>query len=149
MGGDYTRDGFDPRHDFSAVRMQQGRVQLDSDWNEQAAILDRRLRAGSLDAIGPAAVAADTPDAFRIRFRNGALSIGVGRFYVDGLLAENHGDFSDPARNGFDHTLGEEVGVGPTAYTAQPYLAQADTDPLPNTGNAAIAYLDVWQREIT
>ena len=47
MSGDYSRQRFDPRKQFSAVLMQQGRVQLDADWNEQGAILDRRWRLGN------------------------------------------------------------------------------------------------------
>ena len=35
MSGDYTRFTFDPLKRYSGVRMQQGRVQLDSDWNEE------------------------------------------------------------------------------------------------------------------
>ena len=34
--GDFTRDTFNPLKHFSRVLMQQGRVQLDADWNEQA-----------------------------------------------------------------------------------------------------------------
>ena len=38
MKGDYSRDTFDPAKHFTRVLMQQGRVQLDADWNEQAAL---------------------------------------------------------------------------------------------------------------
>ena len=38
MKGDFSRRTFDPQKHFSRVLMQQGRVQLDADWNEQAAI---------------------------------------------------------------------------------------------------------------
>ena len=50
MSGDYSRVRFDPSVDLSGVLMQQGRVQLDSDWNEWVALLDRRLRAESVEA---------------------------------------------------------------------------------------------------
>jgi hypothetical protein len=33
MSGDYSRVRFDPKKHFSGVLMQQGRVQLDADWN--------------------------------------------------------------------------------------------------------------------
>ena len=52
MSGDYSRVRFDPRIDMAGVLMQQGRVQLDSDWNEWVAVLDRRLRAESVDTFG-------------------------------------------------------------------------------------------------
>ena len=34
-GGDLTRSTFRAYRHYSGVRMQQGRVQLDADWNEQ------------------------------------------------------------------------------------------------------------------
>jgi len=53
MKGDFTRDTFDATRHFSRVLMQQGRVQLDADWNEQAAILLHYLQALAADLIGP------------------------------------------------------------------------------------------------
>ena len=47
MTGDYTRFSFDPRKRYSGVLMQQGRVQLDSDWNEEIDILRRRIGRAS------------------------------------------------------------------------------------------------------
>ena len=41
MKADLTRDTFHPLKHYSRVLMQQGRVQLDADMNEQAAILLR------------------------------------------------------------------------------------------------------------
>ncbi|HEX3531938.1 MAG TPA: DUF6519 domain-containing protein, partial [Thermoanaerobaculia bacterium] len=35
MKGDFSRDTFRKRKHYNRVRMQQGRVQLDADWNEQ------------------------------------------------------------------------------------------------------------------
>src|SRR5512146_2219267 len=53
MRGDFTRNTFDPGKHYSRVLMQQGRVQLDADWNEQAAIFTHFLRALARDLIGP------------------------------------------------------------------------------------------------
>ena len=39
MRGDFTRDSFNPAKAYTRVLMQQGRVQLDADWNEQNSIL--------------------------------------------------------------------------------------------------------------
>src|SRR4051794_33349045 len=122
--------------------MQQGRVQLDSDWNELVELLDRRLRAETTDVFGHAAVPRETPDGFRIEASGGALTIGRGRIYVDGLLAENHGAGAPQ----YDAGLGELRGSDPVPYTAQPYLPSPP--PLPETGTH-LAYLDVWQREVT
>lgn len=36
--GDFTRDTFTPEKSYSRVLMQQGRVQVDADWNEQVSV---------------------------------------------------------------------------------------------------------------
>ena len=100
MGADVSRVRFDPLRDFAGVVLQQGRLLLDADFNEYVALLDRRLRAETSDltSFGPdpdhagvAWVPRQTPDAFRVTASGGELTIGRGRMYVDGLLAENHG----------------------------------------------------------
>jgi hypothetical protein len=53
MNGDFSRDTFHPAHRYSRVLMQQGRVLLDADWNEQTSILLHQLRALARDLIGP------------------------------------------------------------------------------------------------
>src|SRR4051812_48263720 len=53
MRGDFTRDTFDPSKHYSRVLMQQGRVQLDADWNEQTSILLHYMRALGRDLFGP------------------------------------------------------------------------------------------------
>ena len=57
--GDFTRDTFNPDHQFSRVLMQQGRVQLDADWNEQVSIMTHYLRNLASDLIGPHGAPAD------------------------------------------------------------------------------------------
>jgi Family of unknown function (DUF6519) len=89
MKADLTRNTFDPRKHFTRVLMQQGRVQLDADWNEQAAILLRYLQALAADLIGPHG----GPTAnlgFRIADSNPAtdFAISPGHYYVDGILCE-------------------------------------------------------------
>src|SRR5260370_35269285 len=91
MSGDYSRKTFDPLRDFSGVLMQQGRVQLDADWNELIGIISRRVRAGTTDIIGRGTLPNETPDGFNIEITAGVLTIGRGRIYVDGLLADTHG----------------------------------------------------------
>jgi len=151
MSGDYSRQRFDPRAHFAGVLMQQGRVQLDADWNELVELLDRRLRAETVDLVsrgadpdiaGVAAVPRQTPDAFRIEAASGKITIGRGRMYVDGLLAENHGAGTDE----FDALLVETRGKNAVPYDSQPYLPHPPA--LPRRG-PHLAYLDVWQREIT
>ena len=93
MSFDISRISFNPWNDYQGVVMQQGRVQLDSDWNEWQAEFLRRIQAGTLDIFGRAAYPASTPAAFKIKISpfGNSLTIGAGRMYVDGLLAENHG----------------------------------------------------------
>jgi Family of unknown function (DUF6519) len=145
MAGDYTRVTFDPYRDHVGVLMQQGRVTLDADWNELVDLVDRRLRAETIDIIGRCVVPKETPDGFAIGLSGGTMTIGRGRAYVHGILAECHG--SDPKV--FDPVLGEERGTGPLDYLDQPYLPNAAAvAPLPTTGTY-LAYLDVWRREVT
>lgn len=50
--GDYSRVLFEPRKHYSTVRMQQGRVLLDSDWNAEMDLLAERLRTETRDTVG-------------------------------------------------------------------------------------------------
>ena len=146
MSGDYSRVRFDPKNDFSGVLMQQGRVQLDADWNELVELLDRRLRAQTADIIGKSTVPKETPDGFRIQIAPGGLTIGRGRIYVDGLLAENHGK----APLEFDAVLAEQRGTLALPYNEQPYFPNVSVvAPAPAGGGPHLVYLDVWQREVT
>jgi hypothetical protein len=151
MGADVSRVRFDSLRDFAGVVLQQGRLLLDGDFNEYVALLDRRLRAETCDltSFGPdpdhagvAWVPRQTPNGFLVTASGGALAIGRGRMYVDGLLAENHG--LEPT--GFDPLLAERAGTADTPYDEQPYWPTPD--PLPG-GGPHLAYLDVWQREVT
>jgi hypothetical protein len=135
--------------DTAGVLMQQGRVLLDQDWNEYVQLQDRRWRAETMDIMGRAVVPADAP-GFELKFIAGKLTIGIGRMYVDGLLAENHGidpADSDPAKRKYDPILGEVIGKLPVPYDGQPYLLSPD--PLPTGADPHAVYLDVWERELT
>ena len=155
MTFDASRFTFHPFKDFFGVVMQQGRVQLDSDWNEWVAELARRLQAGTLDTFGRAVVPRVTPDGFLILATAGALTIGAGRLYVDGLLAENHG--GPPLT--WNTALAELTGTTAVPFFAQPYLPFNPTNQTPPTdvfnrptfpaGVAHLVYADVWQREVT
>jgi hypothetical protein len=146
MSGDYSRKTFDPKRDFSGVLMQQGRVQLDADWNEMIGIISRRLRAETTDIIGRGTVPKETPDGFKIEVAGGKLTIGRGRIYVDGLLAENHGN----APLEFDPVLAEQRGTLAIPYNEQPYFPNvAAVAPVPTEGGPYLVYLDVWPREVT
>ena len=144
MGTDLSRKRFKPDRDFSHVTMQQGRVQLDSDWNEQAEILDRRLRSETVDIVGRCVVPEETPDGFKIEVSGSTLTIGSGRAYVHGLQAENHG--AAPAV--FDPVLAEERGSSPLDVDDQPYIRDGSVT-VPSASGTYLVYLEVWQREVT
>jgi len=147
MGADFSRIRSNPLLDFAGVELKQGGVVLDADFNELVAVLDRRLRAAASDILGRATVSSTTPDAFKIAVAAGTLSIGKGRLYVDGLLAENHGAVSaDPTKKLFDPLMAERIFADPILYTAQPYLPGPPALP---TAGRHLVYLDVWDREVT
>ena len=92
MKADFTRKTFNPAKNYSRVLMQQGRVQLDADFNEQAAIQSDAARQMMADIIGthggppipgfsvaPIPFATNPPD----------FSLNVGRYYVDGIPCNN------------------------------------------------------------
>jgi len=96
MKGDFTRLTFDPAQHFSRVLLQQGRVLLDADFNEQVALSAYALRRLTRDLLGPhAGPAASGLPAFYASAAldanntpTGHLSLNAGRYYVDGLPAE-------------------------------------------------------------
>src|SRR5829696_4497151 len=90
MRGDYTRFTFDPRKRFTSVLLQQGRVQLDSDWNELAAITAHLEQTEAVDVIGVCG-APEAGGGFAVEpldKGNADFRITNGRIYVGGLLCE-------------------------------------------------------------
>jgi len=153
---DKSRVTFNPANDYCGVVMQQGRVQLDSDWNEWLAELTRRIQAGTLDILGRAAYPATTPFAFEITASSpggtNVLTIGPGRMYVDGLLAENHGDAAtaqwDPVLAEMSNTPQPPptTETGAIDYTKQPFMPP--NTKLPAGNGPFLAFLDVWVRPV-
>jgi len=142
MKGDFSYDRFDRSKHFNRVLKQQGRVDLDADANEQAAISQYLLRTLIVDLLGPAGgprdncgfalrdwtaiSAADKQAAAApgLKPAVGDFVMEAGRYYVNGLLAENE--------------------------TAVSYAAQPDwRGPLMEAGKTYLAYLDVWERHIS
>jgi hypothetical protein len=91
MKADLTRDTFHPFKHFDRVLMQQGRVQLDADWNEQAGILLHYVRTLAANLIGPAG-GPEGNLGFGIMplvpLSTADFQIGFGDYYVDGLLCQ-------------------------------------------------------------
>lgn len=93
MKGDFSRWYFDRKDNFAGVLHQQGKVLLDSDWNAQTQIINYWQHTAGQDVIGAevAAVAADTPDAFKVTQAEVIgdrvkLTLSPGRIWADGLL---------------------------------------------------------------
>jgi len=144
MPGDYSRRIFRKNKHYSGVLMQQGRVQLDADWNEQLDLQLYRTETESIDVIGRCGVPRKN-GGFLIGSGPGGqdLTISAGRIYVDGLLCELE---------------------GPSTYITQPYLPNPEltsvttspptSPPGPNRrlnlpNGKYVVYLDAWQQERT
>ncbi len=91
-GGDLTRSTFRAHRHYSGVRMQQGRVQLDADWNEQLDVSAHRDRTEAVDVIGAAGVP-KVGGGFEVSVAPGDddLLLTPGRAWVGGLLCEADG----------------------------------------------------------
>lgn len=64
---DISREAFDPAKHYTSVRMQQGRVLTDDDFNENERINDEDTRRELIDIIGPYG---SPDDGFRIKLEN-------------------------------------------------------------------------------
>lgn len=132
MKGDFSKQSFKPHKHYSSVRMQQGRVQLDADWNEQMDIFDQRLQLGAIDLVGQHG----TPRQ-RAGFKIGVtadgrdLTIGVGRYYVNGWLCDN--SQADASVTSLNYSQQPDYPLANDYKQAGPYLV----------------YLDAWQRHVT
>lgn len=123
--GDFSRVTYQQEKQFSRVLMQQGRVQLDADWNEQVSIFLESIRALTADVIGRHGGTTDT--SFKIVPGEKGFFIQKGRYYVQG--------------------------IGCTNATDQPYDQQANYPLLESEhlepGTMYLVYLDVWERHVT
>ena len=91
MRGDFTRSTFRKMKHYSGVRMQQGRVQLDADWNEQLDILSHLDVSTRIDVIGRTGAPHVNSGFELLDMLNGAqpeFVLAPGHFYVDGVLVE-------------------------------------------------------------
>jgi hypothetical protein len=131
MKGDFSRSTFDPRKHYSGVLMQQGRVQLDADWNEQEAIARRRTQVEAGDVIGLCGVPQEE-GGFQVAIAANQLTVGAGRMYVDGLMAENDTD-------------GLAYGDQPDLPAVPDWIAGLEEA----GASVGLAYLDVWERHLT
>ena len=102
MQGDFSRTSFDAARGYRAVLIQQGRVLLDSEVNEQAAITAHHDETRTRDVVGAAGGPLPDdggPGPFAIVDATGVtptaatpwgqLAVTPGRYYVDGVLVES------------------------------------------------------------
>ena len=98
MHADLSRWNYQPQQHYSRVVVQQGRVSLDADANAQASILLHYLRALAADLIGEFGGPRDDLGFAITTGTNtqgqATLGIGLGHYYVDGLLCEADGPAS-------------------------------------------------------
>lgn len=130
MKGDFTRSTFNKKQHYSSVCMQQGRVQMDADWNEQMDIQAHLRQTRARDVIGLTGVP-KYGGGFAISKDNNELKISSGRIYVGGILCE----------------LEEEI-----RYQTQPDYPKLpiESDLLVNMADGKyLVYIDVWQRHIS
>ena len=134
MKGDFSRDSFDKAKHFSRVLMQQGRVQLDADWNEQVAILLHYMRTLAADLIGPFGGPEGDQYGFKITGNKTTddFSIGKGRYYVDGILCENEQEITYKNQKNFPNQPPDLM------------IPELNTEEAPY-----LVYLDVWERHVT
>ncbi len=150
--GDFTRDTYDKSKHFLRVLMQQGRVQLDADFNEQTSILLNRLQTLAKDIFGLQGgpeqncgfefigteeqinninnLNEEEKQKLKQLLQSQSYLISKGNYYVDGILCEN-----------------EEF----ISYFQQPDFTPEliDSCQVQLKGATYLAYLDVWERHIT
>ena len=128
--GDVTRDTFDTRKRFARVLMQQGRVLVDADWNEQTSIVLHYLRSLTADILG--ASAGNTPTSFEIgtSATDWNFPIAAGTYYVDGFRCRLDDRTSYLGQTDFPRSVADKAveSLGPGNY---------------------LVYLDVWERHVT
>ncbi|MDX2507030.1 MAG: DUF6519 domain-containing protein [Gammaproteobacteria bacterium] len=141
--GDFTRDTFNPMDRFSRVLMQQGRVQLDADWNEQNSIILHYLRNLACD-VGSEHWGPKVGAGFEIMGSEGSgekkLFICPGHYYVNGILCVADLDQDGNLLNYSNQS----------DYPLPPGESIQDIDPKIISGQvSALVYLDVWERHFT
>lgn len=158
MKADLSRLTFDAVRRYRAVRMQQGRVQMDADWNEQQDILNRRIETETADTVGAVGVPLEAP-GFALAPAGKDLSLSAGRLYVDGLLCENPQAATVAKQPDMPPTASPVLPAGASALPLPPPgLTPADIDGVvvfgaggqtaPPPEGMYLAYLETWQRHL-
>lgn len=155
MKGDFSRNTFVPQRHYRGVLMQQGRVQVDADWNEQQALQQHLDETMTRDVVGLCGVPEDTLHGFELTENGKTLGIGAGRIYVDGILCVNERPVTynrQPHRPAplslvDDMTRAPAFPLADLARDQFGGLKQEEADQVPD--KFALVYLDVWERGVT
>jgi hypothetical protein len=128
---DISRDATAPRKRYAGVRLQQGRVTTDDDYNEGARIDAEQTRRTVLDVIGPSG----SPDS---------------GFAVSNPRINTHGDLDFDIAAGSLYLGGLRLECFGETYTEQTdWLEQAPADrAAPTDGRADLAYLMAWEQPV-
>jgi len=130
MRGDFSRSSWQPAKGYRQVLLQQGRVALDADFNEQGELSADGLRQLTRDLLGPHAGPAGAL-GFAIGADGGGFTIAPGHYYVDGWRAVNH---RAAAVLRYDTQAGF------------PFPGAVDSF---DDDQSYLFYLDVWERTVT
>ena len=160
MHADLTRWTHDPALAYRSVLLQQGRVLLDADWNEQAAITAHHDTARTADIVGadggPAPLDGGPGPFAIVDLADGSEPAGVpwarlgvtpGHYYVDGVLAESAAD-PDAAAAAGAWALADQP-HRPTIGTGGGASPGLEEPPAGEGDGRYAAYLDVFERTVS
>lgn len=138
MKGDFSNYRYRPGINYFSLLKQQGRVDLDSDWNEQVEIADERFRRLVRDLLGemavplaPNEITADNSKALEISdFSSSAggvvdFSIGRGIAYIEGL----------------PFAIGEDL-----TFRNQPDFPEPE---IGGEGDRILAFIEIWGKTVS
>ena len=152
MKADITRSTFNKNKKYTKVNAQQGRIQVDADWNEQLDIQEHFNKTILCDLVGKTGTPIED-NGFEISPTVGkaatpSFTIGKGRYYVDGIICENNS-------NNLDAQDQEDLLYSPLfeQLFADMIKKYSILSTVPSIGSKNygyyVVYLDVWQRHIT
>ena len=85
MKGDFSRFPYRRSAHYESVLLQQGRVSVDADWNEQAVASSSMMRQLIVDLIGWHGAPTSRSGGFEVSASDGTITVGGGTYYVDGI----------------------------------------------------------------
>ena len=141
MSGDYSRKRFNPENHYQGVLRQQGRVDLDADWNEYVDLQDRHWRAETHRCHRPLRRAVGNAGWFQDRKSGNQFTIGQGR-HLRRRLARRKSRRQSAVQFHSGRKLWHRADSGERA-------ALRCRDLTVPAQQRLLVYLDVWRREVT